>query len=1595
MSNRFPRPICILAFFVSFALPLKAQITANFNATPTEGCAPLLVSFSDLSTGNPSGWKWDLGNSTISYLQNPSVTYFNPGEYSVKLVVQNAGGKDSLIKTAYIKVYAAPQVSFDAPVTSGCSPLPVNFNNTSTAGNGTISSYLWDFGDGNTSVQQVPSHSYSNPGNYNISLVAVNSYGCRSTNYATNYITVNPSPEAGFNSINAIGCTAPHSVSFQNQSTGTGSLTYSWNFGDGNSSTLQNPVHQYNSNGIFNVTLITTNATGCKDTLVKNQEVHIGSLHPDFQVNPVCEGVPAQFTNISSPASDSVRWNFGDGTTSQVNNPLKTFVAGTYQVKMLAYFSQCKDSVIKTINVAPKPHANFAGNDTVGCMAPLSVQFTNNSVQAVSYQWDFGDGNTSSLPSPLHVYNSPGFYTVTLIVSNAAGCTDTLVKTEYIKIKLPEVTINNLPQRGCAPFSWTFSVTTNTLVPVTGYEWNFGDGSTSNLPNPTHVFAEGTYNIQLIITTASGCKDTTIVPTGIIASVKPQAAFSANPRDVCAFTAVNFTDGTTGTVDQWIWSFGDGGGSTAQHPQHEYQDTGYFPVTLIAGNNGCYDTIRIPNYIHVKPPIANFLTQMNCDQSFVRLFINSSIGADEVLWNFGDGTTSVETNPSHTYAAAGIYTVTLTVKNNSSGCTHSKTAQVIIADEEAAFTASKTVVCKRESILFTASQRNVNGIVSYNWNFGDGTTASGQLVNKAYSNSGNYSIRLIITDAAGCRDTLIKPLHIRVNGPTANFNASVPGSCLLTDVYFNDLSTTDGINGITQWNWNFGDGSNTSFTAPPFTHSYSNAGTYNVTLSITDMAGCTDTKTKNNHLIISRPVAAFRTTDTLSCPGAGIIFSNQSTGNTLQYNWQFGDGGVSSTANPVHTYTTTGLYTIKLTVTDKFGCTSVLIKENYVRIVKPIADFTVSDSVGTCPPLIVNFQNNSSNYQSFRWDFGDGTFSTAANPTHFYNQAGTYNAKLTITGPGGCTEEKIHRIIVKGPSGSFTYSNISGCRPLTVQFVAHTQNRSSFIWDFNDGTTVATNDSVISHTYTEPGIYLPKMILKNTAGCTVPITGNDTIFVRAVNASFTAGRRLLCDNGIISFTNTTVSNDVISSYKWYFGDGTTSTQIHPQHNYTNTGFYTVSLKVTTAMGCTDSVSIPQTIKIVGSPQVSITTGAPGCVPLTASISGNLLNADTSAIHWEWNISDGQTATGKTPAALNFLNSGVFNIRLIATNSSGCSDTALSSIEGYAIPLVNAGADLFICKGSGKQLNATGAATYTWSPAAGLSCSNCANPLANPQNNTQYIVTGKSVKGCVARDTIAVDVQFPFKMQVSKGDTLCVGESTTLSASGAHTYSWSPSAGLNSTTTAMVKATPTATTRYRVTGKDDKGCFEDTAWFDVKVYPIPTVDAGDDIILNVGRTARITPRISADVTSVLWTPSTGIVSSIYPGVEVKPTSTTDYVVTVKNPGGCMAADQVRVQVLCNNANVFIPNTFSPNGDGSNEIFYPRGTGLFRIKSARIFNRWGEVVFEKNNFKANDAGSGWDGKYKGSALNSDVFVYVLEIVCENNETIVYKGDVALIR
>jgi gliding motility-associated-like protein len=1419
---------------------------ANFTASPLSGCSPLVVNFQDLSSGSPTSWNWDFGNGNTSSLQNPTAAYFTPGLYTITLTVTNAGGSHTLTRSNYISVYEMPTVNFVADNTIGCRPFPVQFTDQSSAGAGNTNvSWEWSFGNGNISTLQNPSTVYNSSGVYTVTLKVTNDKGCSRTLSKPNYINVSAGVQASFTHTQPTVCRPPASISFTNNSTGPGTLSYLWNFGDGNTSTLQNPVHTYTAAGNYTVTLITTSSLGCSDTAQTTTPIAIGEYNMGFNgPSSACVYEVLNFTNASGGNPISAWWTFGDGGTSTAINATYSYnTPGTYTIWAYYNFGYCTDSASSTITINPKPVANFTASDSVRCEPSLTVNFQDLSTGASSWLWDFGDGNTSTQQNPVHIYNNYGNYTVVLIVTSAAGCRDTLIKNSYIRINRAIISIPSLPVRGCVPFTINPVANIIALDNVTSYLWDFGDGNTSASATPTHTYpVQGTYTVSLTITTSTGCTDTYTINNAVRVGTKPVADFSAAPTTQCAYQSIQFTDLSV-PADEWLWDFGDGGGSNIQNPGYTYAIPGSYTVRLIAYNNGCPDTVIKTSYISVLPPVSQFTFAANCANRTEFFFTDQSIGPVTWEWDFGDGSpVSNAQHPTHTFPSLGTYSVTLTVTNGS--CTHVSTQTIIAVNENPDFIASQTVACKPFPIHFNTTNINPLNLVSYYWDFGDGVNQTTNSPNTThnYTTSGTYTVMLVTTDINGCSDTVLKVNHIRIDGPMANFSENNTAGCAGLTTTFNDLSTNDGINNIISWQWDFGDGTVQTFPGPPFQHTYNIPGTYSVKLKITDAAGCVDSLVKTNLIVATDPIPNFMSPDTLACPNSNVRFINQSNAVNYTSTWEFGDGNSSAANSPTHTYSANGIYSVKLTITDQYGCSDSITRITYVVVDSPVADFVMSDSITACTPLQVQFTNTSHYYYSSYWDLGTGGSTTITNPVNFYNDPGIYPVKLIVTSPGGCVDSITKNITIYDTAGaSIDYVTNNGCKPLTIQFNAVSPVPSDYLWDFGDGSTTLTNNPDVVHTYNKLGTFLPKLVILDPAGCLIPVHGPDSISVIGANANFGISNIQFCDQGTVNFSDSTVFNDPIVTYSWNFGDGGTSSQQNPAHTYTAPGIYSITLDVLTQNGCTDSRTLNNAVKIVASPVIDINGPNEVCRNGSLQHAGVFLQPDTSVVAWSWNFPNGNSSSQQNPNAQTYTVPGNYTITTIATNSSGCRDTATQNIIVHALPTIAMPGSMTILNGFPATIPATyssGVVNWSWSPANGLSCTDCPQPDAEPKFKTMY--------------------------------------------------------------------------------------------------------------------------------NVMFTDS----------------------------NGCSNFGSIVVTVICMNANLFIPNTFSPNGDGSNDQFYPRGTGLDRVKLMRVFNRWGEVVFEKRDFPINNPSAGWDGTYKGKKPLADVYVYQVEVFCENGEIIRLNGNIALI-
>lgn len=1601
-------PPCFRGVYTTLLLMIVSNIVyaqpkAAFNANVTSGCPPLVVQFQNTSTGGATSYKWDLGNGTISTEQNPGAVYVNPGTYTITLEVSDGSSTNKHTEKGYIVVYAMPVVNFSVSSENGCMPFTPVFRDSSVAGSGEIVERLWDFGDGQISAEQNPSHLYSANDSFDVTLTVKNSFGCRSLLEKEDYIKVG-GINADFSYSYANACKPPTPVTFKNLTTSPGALNYQWNFGNGATSSVADPSYTYTTSGNFNIQLIATDNSGCSDTATKVLSVGAVSAAFDLPLNK-CVNAISEFKNTSSPQPVNTVWNFGDGLSANGINASHTYkTPGTYQVKMVADFGSCKDSSTQSFTVSTKPVIDFSATGALTtCNVPNTVQFNNATTGAVSYQWSFGDGNTSTEVTPNYTYTKQGTFNVKLAAFNAEGCGDSITKNGLVKMG-PPVIVNfaNAPFKVCAPETVKFKPVINSPEPLTSYYWDFGDGSTSAEANPSHIYnTPGSYAVTLIVKTAGGCSDTLKYVNAVIVGERPVAKLSASPLTTCAKTPVQFTDGSQGNITDWLWDFGDKSTSALQNPAHVYKDTGHFTVTLVVFSGGCTDTAKTKDLIYIKPPVARFQAAFDCSTPLVRQFKNSSIDATTWSWDFGDGNTSTDKSPQHTYTP-GAYSAKLTVNNGQ--CQDVTTIAVRVVDEKPSFDYTTSTqsndLCKNAIVSFTANNYTIDNIASFKWIYGDGAVSTEDKANtKAshkYSKAGKFEPYLAVKDVLGCVDTIKKSIQLNVFGPTVAFTNG-PGTCINGSIKFTDASRTDGEHSITQWTWSYGDGASDTYTSnAPITHQYTVADSFDIKLSIVDAFGCKDSVTKKNAVIITNPVANFKSKDSVKCTANNIQFTDISSGIELKYKWDFGDNTQSTDKNPVHKYSQEGVYPVSLLITDKFGCTSSVNKANFVTVSNPRASFSVSSTFAACPPLLIQPDNKSADYSSLSWNFGDGVISAADTPSHNYTQGGTFNLKLTAKGYGECYDDTTIQIVLKGPSGTLSYPSVFSCSPATVKFDATLHNATSLFWDFGDGVTRPGTGNSTTYTYVDAGRYLPNLVLIDDKNCKVGIPGKDTIKVSGIKALFSDSLLSQCDSAVIRFKDSSIfTNDAAKTYDWVFGDGTSvSNTATPVHAYQKSGKYTVRMIVNSQGGCNDAYNIPLTVKVNPSPLISIQSRDTVCMNIPIDLTAT--NKDANAVEWNWDFGGGNLYDVQSPQ-YTFTNSGTHAINLIATNAFGCADTTGKDIAVLAPPAVDAGASIAICENQAATLQATGAYTYEWGTDASLSCTSCASPLAAPPSKTTYYVTGTTVAGCVTTDSVTVDVKHPADITVNASDTICIGGKVILNASGTEIYKWDPASTLSNANVANPEAAPVSTTTYTVIGSDSKSCFSDTAQVTVVVYPKPSFNIDDSAItVNIGTSKVITTTSSSDVTSWQWQPNKWLSCADCAFPTMDPRADVTYTVTATNPGGCTATDQVTVKVLCNNTNMFVPNTFSPNGDGSNDWFFPRGSSsYFNIKSMRIFNRWGQMMFERTNFKANNETAGWNGTYQNQPQPSDVYVYAMEIICDNGSVYTLKGNITLLR
>lgn len=1543
------------------SIKVNGPATAFKDSIPCSN--PNTVYYKNLSAEADS-FEWVFYNGTISNLQNPVFTYPTCGQkYPITLNTFNRTNGCFHTKSDSTLVPCRPTVT--AVRDTGCLPFSAQLRVDFGAYRSPLTNTLmdWNLADAfnypNTlpinSNNQVFPYVYSSMGSYSVSVIFNYVGGCRDTFRLNNAFTTTQNNTA-FTTSDTAGC-SPYTVNAVNNSSPTGGSSIVrciWSFGDGivDSSQCSPISHQYMQSGVYNMCLVQNSSVGCRDTFCKN--ILVNQIAADFSIND---------STTCTTATDTVR-----------------FV-----------------------------------NATTG-------------IGSISYQWLTPGGNPSSSTSQNHftTYNTEGQFPVSLIASDASGvCRDTIVK--YVQVRNPVAGFVNANLfSNCPPLFTTFTDTSEN--DICQWEWDFGDGSMSTLQNPSYFYKRpGLFVPSLKAISCNGCES--IVLGDTVKILGPQADATVTQISGCKCTEVTFSFSTTNVVNLIFQSDSTKSqkivlnisppGTTASPRVFVFKDTfcniGAYRPLLNLSDGPCQYTDTL-DYFYIDTPNVDFSfnRQGVCDTGIVCFTSTSSTNFDSVyitsyLWDFGDGTTSTDTNPCHRYNTSGNFSVSLTGEN-SLGCSQTHRRNLYIpSSPQAFFTLNDSSGCVNDNLRLWGDAITNDSTFVDTWDWQIPAPASPpnsyntQNVSKTIA-PGTYQVVLTVTDTFGCQDTSIKQVIVR---PLPN---AVAGND--TIICFGDSIQLNATGGVS-YAWVAVAYLSDTSVSNPFARPTSLS---QYIVEVTDAFNC---RAKDTIAIDVSQISANFVADTVCLLDSTHFRSLSTTTNASisSYQWDFDDATIGSGSIISHLYSIPQMFNVVHTVANTFGCSADTTLPVYVSPI-PQADFGYRD---TCAGSVVSFTDSSlagfGNIVKWIWSFGDNTFDTISqHPQHTYAVAGTYNVGLQVFNIAGCFDTIVKSItIFSNPTANFTMDSV--CLGLPTSFVNTSSAGSGAIdyafWDFDfpsptqDTSTQSPN---VTFTFAVAGFHDVNLMIRDVNGCTSAITKSTFVFTPPTSLfSFVN----TCLGQTTDFTNqSTVGTSPITLNSWLFDSAPfVVNSTNTTRAYSSVGLYPVALVVEDSKGCKDT-SIQQ-VEIFDVPTAGLT------ISDTAFCEGEqitLTDASTDGVsspigQQVWDMESNGTADYNVATFNHTYNTGgTYTILHIVIDGNQCRDTITKLVTVYNNPSASFVYNL-------KCVNQTTVFTSTssegdapitqvnWTfPGPTNSVNTPANFVFTTPGINSITLQVEDANGCIDQVTSTVNIDVPPIISISPTDTtLCLGQNALLSVQGTFSsISWSPSNWLDRADTSVAIATPLNTIRYIVTANNGTCAPTYDTILVTVVQPIPIELSATPNQIFIGLNSDLLAKYAGIIDSIVWSPDSTLSCRTCKTPIASPTATTTYRATIyysRNGITCSNESEITITVVqtCGDEIVFIPNTFTPNGDGFNDVFRIRGNGISRINHLRVYDRWGKNVFETENESPNSSKAHWDGTLynNGKELNPDVFVYSYEIQCVNGQTFSGKGNVTLLR
>jgi gliding motility-associated-like protein len=1573
----------------------------DFSSSLQKVCTPEATVFTAKATadqGTIANYLWDFGDGYTQQTIIPGIShsYVAAGKPQVRLsVTDNHGCTSSRTINNIITVFNGVKADFEADKTFICfQPDPVQMINKSE-GEGPLQ-YTWDFGDAVSSGDKDPKHVFSNKGNYTVSLAIENPNGCKSSLVKTSYLNV-----GNFNpKMNVPDFVCQNSnATLQNLSI-PAPTSYSWVIDGVPYSNYYGSYYAYAA-GEHTIQLINQFGT-CADTISKKIKVNPLPQPTGFvtQIPKYC--FPPVTVNFQDTTAGAVKseWNFYNYAPSTIQATGKTAsyaftTANNWAVTLFVTDSNgCRNSVWQQVSIT-QPSVSIQASDVnaLTCESLTKKFKMYSNTPLASFTWSFGDGTTSTEAEPQHTYTTGSYY-VTLKYVTTEGCsgqqTNSLNITVYPKPKADFTSNNGTIICGNSYVSFQKKPTNSQWD--TWYVNQQYAGSGGSLG---YTFSDtGKYSITFI-TANPGCADT-MTKTDYI-TVLPSFPQITQVMNTC--------DGDRGTVtltqdsryaQKGLWNFGDGTTASYTNNQqlitHHYTATGEYNVTLTTSSGQCDNkTATTVTVVLKKQPVLSTGNSSICKDDALNFTVSN---LDQSVYgnyyhylqfaNYNDGTSV----PVYNFMNAPVFngniygllpgkdSIRMIIREAFNCIDTTNFIPIKIRGAVAGFEVITNNVCFNSPVTFndTSGAQNTT-ISSRTWYFGDGqtlTTTKGGIVSHLYSNPGSYYVSLAVKDASGCTSTTTSYSQIvYVKGPKTAFTTYGTDFHLNTSVQF--YNNTNNLNSYnTNYQWDFGDGHTSTDYNP--VNTYTTPGNYTI------------------RLIAKNP-----------------------------------DTGCGDTAFQKITVRNFNAY---------FSFTSSFV-----------------DHID-CSSLLVQFVNTSYDYSHIRWDFGDGFTSDNVNtPSHVYEKPGKYIVKLFVTGYNGLEKTYLDSVFVRDNKLNISTDMVRTCTTQSVTLSALSQNAASYIWDFGDGTVAQATDTFSVHYYKTPGNYVPKLIAKDADGCASSVVLTNKISIDSLNVTLKSIPRICAPkevqfDPVITNIGSGEGPQPLLSYHWNFGTANqkdTANIERPTFAYDNPGTYQVTLQIQSPAGCTKQAEMQITaLQGLGG---EISGPSDICEQSVAQFSGNTLIPGQPA--WKWIFDDGTVVNQQTPPEKKYDKPGNYLVKLVVDNS-GCADTVSHLLQVHGKPEVTLSAgEAILCEGSSVSVTASGGTRYSWYPSEGLNSTDQPVVSASPVNNTNYVVTVTNDFGCTNNATFSVNVIHPFVLQLAKEAEVCSGKTIQLQAVGAQSYQWIYNTeGLSNTSVANPVASAATTTSYTVVGTGERQCFTDTAMIKVTVKPTPAVYLGKDTTICEGQNLQL--KSYTNLATYLWQDGStapdylvqkagqyilsvdlnhcsasdtinvlqkaipwftlGTDSAICSGQELvlKPKLNTnalllwqdgstgpDLVVTHEGIYKLQATNECgshseTIRITERNCNVLMPNAFTPNGDGMNDVFrvkYPFPVSNFHFL---VTNRWGQTVFETNNIH-----QGWDGTFKGEPPLAGIYVWVISFTDFNNKSQQLQGTVNLLK